>query len=372
MNKYYPVSSPSLNGNEKTYVLDCLNSTWISSKGKYIEKFEEQLAQFCNTKHAIVCSSGTTALHLALLAHGVGPGDEVIVPTLTFVATANAVTYCGAKPVFVDIEPDTWNIDPNIISSYITSRTKGIIAVHLYGHPANMEPLYEIAQSHGLFVMEDAAEAIGAQFKGRMIGSVGDTGIFSFFGNKIITTGEGGAITTNDGAIATKIRLLREQGMDTQKRYWYPVIGYNYRMTNIQAAIGCAQLEQINWHMENRLRVAQLYFDTLKDREDLILPVERDWAKNVYWMFSVVLRDGTEHCRNELMRRLSEQGIETRPFFYAMHTLPPYKDFQSKDEFPIANHVATSGINLPTYAELTTEDIEFISQTLKSTLDTVG
>ncbi|NEZ43524.1 aminotransferase class I/II-fold pyridoxal phosphate-dependent enzyme [Paenibacillus alvei] len=366
--KYYPIAVPMLNGNEKKYVMDCLDTTWISSNGPYLERFERQFAAFCQTKHAIACSNGTTALHLALMAHGVGPGDEVIVPTLTFVATANAVRYCGATPVFVDSEPETWNMDPEAIENCITLRTKGIVAVHLYGHPAHMDPIMQLANKHGLFVIEDAAEAIGAQYKGKMAGSLGHTATFSLFGNKVITTGEGGVVTTDDDVIAEKMKLLRGQGIDKNKKYWHPIIGYNYRMTNIQAAIGCAQLENIDWHIRQRIRVAMHYYDYLQNDDRLLLPVQKVWAKNVYWMFSIVLNHGTEAKRDSVMLRLKEHGIETRPFFYPMHILPPYKHNQSLAGFPVANRIASQGMNLPSHADLTEEDIRHICRTLQDIL----
>lgn len=368
MEKYYPIAVPMLNGNEKKYVMDCLDTTWISSNGPYLERFERQFAAFCQTKHAIACSNGTTALHLALMAHGVGPGDEVIVPTLTFVATANAVRYCGATPVFVDAEPETWNMDPEAIENCITFRTKGIVAVHLYGHPAHMDPIMQLANKHGLFVIEDAAEAIGAQYKGKMAGSLGHTATFSLFGNKVITTGEGGIVTTDDDEIAEKIKLLRGQGIDKNKKYWHPVIGYNYRMTNIQAAIGCAQLENIDWHIRQRIRVAMHYYDYLQNDSRLLLPVQKVWAKNVYWMFSIVLNHATEANRDSVMLRLKKHGIETRPFFYPMHILPPYKHNQSLADFPVANRIASQGMNLPSHADLTDEDIQHICRTLQDIL----
>lgn len=364
MNKFIPVAVPVLNGNESKYVMDCLETTWISSNGVYIKRFEESFAEFCGVKHAIACTSGTTALHLALLAHGVGQGDEVIIPTFSFIATANAVAYCGATPVFVDSEPDTWNMDPNGLESKITPRTKGIIAVHLYGHPADMDPIMEIAGRHGLFVLEDAAEAFGAEYNSRKTGSLGHSAVFSLFGNKIITTGEGGVFTTNDDALAEKALLMRGQGMDPKRRYWHPVIGYNYRMTNIQAAIGCAQMENADWHIKQRIRVAELYREQLQDINQLTLPVQRESAKNVYWMFSAVLNGADEKKRDGVMQRLLELGIETRPFFYPMHTMPPYRHLQPDSEFPVALRLCSQGINLPSHSLLSDEDIRRISASL--------
>jgi len=361
---FIPVAAPMLVGNEKKYVMDCLDTTWISSNGKYIQQFEARFAEFCGVKHAIACCNGTVALHAALVAYGVGPGDEVIIPTLTFVATANAVMYCGATPVFVDSEPDAWNIDPAQIEAKITPRTKGIIAVHLYGHPADMDPIKEIGKKHGLFVMEDAAEAHGARYKGARTGSLADAGIFSFFGNKIITTGEGGMITTDDDEMAAQMRLLKGQGMDPKRRYWFPVIGYNYRMTNIAAAIGLGQLEKIDWHLERRLEVASWYQEYLKDVPGVTWQPEMPWAKNVYWIFTILLADDLPISRDAVMAKLHEEGIETRPVFYPMHVLPPYAELAAGAVFPVADRTAQQGINLPTWAGLTQADVRRVCDSL--------
>ncbi|MGH9437337.1 MAG: DegT/DnrJ/EryC1/StrS family aminotransferase [Terriglobia bacterium] len=273
------VSHPWFAGNEKKYVNECLDTMWISSLGRFIAQFEEEFAQFCGARHAIACNNDTTALHLALLAMGVEPGDQIIVPTLTYVAPVNAVKYCGATPVLVDSEPSTMNMDPALIEDRITAKTKGIMAVHLYGHPAEMDPILEIARRHGLFVVEDAAEAHGAMYRGRRVGALGDIATFSFFGNKIITTGEGGMVVTNNSDVDAKVRLLRGQGMDPKRRYWFQTVGFNYRMTNIQAALGLAQLEQIHTHIQRRRTVAGWYLKHLSPLERwLQLPMEMDWA----------------------------------------------------------------------------------------------
>lgn len=365
MRKYIHVASPDLNGNEKKYVTDCIDSGWISSAGKYTDEFERRFASFSRTKHGVSCCNGTVALHLALLAEGVGPGDEVIVPTLTYIATANAVTYCGAKPIFVDSEPETWNINPELIEEKITRKTKGIIVVHLYGHPVDMDPVMDAARRHDLFVIEDAAEAHGALYKGRMAGSIGDIGAFSFFGNKIITTGEGGMVVTNDDKLAETMRLLKGQGVDPKRRYWFPMIGYNYRMTNIQSAIGLAQLERISRHLGRRREVAELYYKHLRDLEDFIhLPVEKDWAHHAFWMFSIVLRDKVKISRDGFMELLERDGIESRPIFYPMHVLPPYKEQDAR--YPVADSIASRGLNLPTHSILTEEDVAYISDKIRS------
>lgn len=364
--KRISVAQPYLAGNERTYVLDCLESTWISSAGKYIAAFEEAFAQFCGTKYAISTNNGTTALHLALVALGLQPGDEVIIPTVTYIATANAVHYCGATPILADVQPDTMNLDPADIERRITIRTKGIIAVHLYGHPADMNAINEIANRHGLWVLEDAAEAHGAEVNGKRVGSLGRCATFSFFGNKIITTGEGGMITTDDDALAERFRLYRGQGMDPKRRYWFPVIGYNYRMTNIQAAIGLAQLETIDKALFERDRLARWYDEALAPLDtQIVRPSCQPWARQVYWMYTIFLREGGEARRDAVMRYLEAAGIETRPVFYPMHVLPPYAQ---PSIFPVADLWAQRGINLPTHQGLTKDDVQRIADSLRQAL----
>jgi perosamine synthetase len=361
-----PVAQPKLNGNERKYVLDCLDTSWISSAGKYITQFEEEFARFCGVRHAIATNNGTTALHLALVALGLEPGDEVIVPTVTYIATANAVRYCGATPVLVDVCPDTMNIDPAQIEAKITPRTRGIIPVHLYGHAADMAAVNDIASRHNLFVLEDAAEAHGAEYRGAKVGGLGKCAIFSFFGNKIVTTGEGGVITTNDAELAAKLRLYRGQGMDPQRRYWFNVVGYNYRMTNIQAAIGVAQMESIETALDERQTLAAWYNEALAPLEaHIVLPKQESWAKHVYWMYNIFLREGDEARRDAVMLALDGMGIETRPVFHPMHVLPPYKEDGS---YPVADIWARRGINLPTHQCLTREDVQRIADSLKRAL----
>lgn len=363
-----PVCAPMLVGNEKAYVNDCLDSTWISSAGKYIGRFEEAFAEFCGAEHAIACCNGTVALHLALMALGIGPGDEVIVPTLTFVATANAVVYCGATSVFADSEPQTWNIDPRVIEELITPRTKAIIAVHLYGHPADIDAIQAIAQRHGLAVIEDAAEAHGAEYKGTRVGAIGDIGTFSFFGNKIITTGEGGMVVTNDPKLAEMIRLLKGQGQDPHRRYWFPMIGYNYRMTNIAAAIGLAQLERVDWHLARRREVASLYAEHLAGMRGVTWQTEQPWARHAYWMFTVQLDEDLPVSRDEAMAELDICGVETRPVFYPMHTLPPYAATARRWNCPVAERLAAGGMNLPTWAGMTEDDVRYVCAALAECL----
>lgn len=364
MDRFIPVAAPALVGREKEYVLDCMESTWISSGGKYIEKFESAFAEFCHVKHAISCCNGTVALHLALLAMGVGPGDEVIVPTLTFVATANAVAYCGARPVFVDSEAETWNMDAQLVERAITPRTKGIIAVHLYGHPADMEPLTRLARERGLFIIEDAAEAHGAEYKGQRVGSIGEIATFSFYGNKIITTGEGGMVTTNDDHLARHVRQLKGQGQDPDHRYWFPMLGYNYRMTNIEAAIGLGQIERIDWHTARRRETAEWYRKHLGDFPQFTLSPEASWARNAYWINCVLLAEDFPLGRDAVMVELAKAGIETRPFFYPMHTLPMYQETAAGQQFPVAESLARRGFNVPSSATLTEEEVAYVCHAL--------
>ncbi|UKS24985.1 DegT/DnrJ/EryC1/StrS family aminotransferase [Paenibacillus sp. HWE-109] len=360
--KNIPLAGPVLNGNEKKYVMDCIDTGWISSNGKYVTEFENKFADFCNVEHALSCANGTVALHLPLLAYGIKEGDEIIVPTLTYIATANAVKYCGATPVLVDCESNTWNMDPNRIEEKITDKTKGIIVVHLYGHPVDMDSIMEIAKKYSLFVIEDAAEAHGAEYKGNKVGSIGDVGTFSFFGNKIISTGEGGMITTNNSELAAKMKLLRGQGMDPQRRYWFNVVGYNYRMTNVQAAIGLGQLENIDWHLDKRKTVANEYIKEFFPFTDLFtMQPEMSWATHSYWMVSILLTDKVKISRDEMMSLLATDGIETRPLFYPMHQLPPYYEDST---YPNADRISIRGFNIPTNAELSSSDLRYISDRL--------
>ena len=353
------IAVPVLNGNERKYVDECIDTGWISANGRFIQEFEARFAEFCGTKYALACSNGTVTLHLALKALGIGPEDEVIMPTLTYIATANAVMYCGAKPVFVDSEPGTWNIDPDAIAEKITGRTKAIIPVHLYGLPCNMDAIREIAGRYGLAIIEDAAEAHGAKWRGETVGSMGTVGSFSFFGNKIITCGEGGMLTTDDEALYKKMKLLRSQGVDPNKRYWHTTVAYNYRMTNLQAAVGLAQLENAAWHLEQRRRVAGLYAKYLPTLDGLVTVQEiPEGAEHVYWMNSVLLTKAVQAERDAVMEKKEEAGVEMRPLFYPMHTMPPYEDKTA--HFPVAEALSARGINLPSHGLLTEEQVKYV------------
>ncbi len=346
-----PVAEPVLGEEELNKVIKAVKSGWISSKGEFVTEFETKFAEYCGVKYGTAVTSGTTALHLALKALGISKGDEVIIPTLTFIATANAVTYCNAKPVFVDSHPDYWCINPEKIEEKITKKTKAIIPVHLYGHPCDMDAIADIAEDNGLSIVEDAAEAHGAEYKGRKTGSLGNVSCFSFYGNKIITTGEGGMCTTNDEELAEKMRLLRDHAMSKEKTYWHEMVGFNYRMTNLQAAIGVAQLKKLDSFIKKKRKIAEWYNKYLQNS---IKHPEMPWAKCVYWMYSILIEN-----RDRVMRRLENGGIESRPFFYPMHVLPPYRN---NERYPVAEELSKRGINLPSSPNLRMEDIKKIAE----------
>ncbi len=358
------MASPVFHGNEQKYLNECIETGWISANGRFVKDFEQQFAEFCGTKYAISCSNGTVSLHVCLLGLGIGPGDEVIMPTLTYIATANCVKYCGATPVFVDSDPDTFNIDVNKIEEKISSKTKAIMPVHLYGLACNMDEINKLAQKYNLYVIEDAAEAHGAEIHGKKVGTMGDVASFSFFGNKIITCGEGGMVVTDNEELYQKMKLLKGQGVSPNKRYWHTVVGYNYRMTNMQAAIGLAQLESIDWHLAERQRIAKTYQKFLVDASDLmIMQAEPEGYHHVYWMNNVILSDKVRLTRDEVMQKMEAKGIEMRPVFYPMHIMPPYYD--ASLSLPVAEHLAERGISLPTHANLTEANIEEICVNLK-------
>ena len=359
-----PVAKPYFDEQELDNVVQAVKTGWISSKGSFIAEFEEKFAQYCGVQCGVATSSGTSALHLALTALGIGPGDEVIVPSLTFVATANAVRYAQAKPVFVDSDRYYWCLDPEKLEAKIARNTKAIIPVHLYGHPCDMDAITDCARKHGLHVIEDAAEALGAEYEGKRIGSFGDIACFSLYGNKMITTGEGGMCLTNNSELAARMKLLRDQAMNPSRRYWHDCIGFNYRMTNMQAGIGVAQLGKLDQFIEKKRTIARWYEEGLRElaRKGCIkLHPEVAWAKGTYSMYSIVVEDGFV-SRDELARRLEEVGVETRPFFHPMHTLPPYRDGEI---LPVSEEIAARGINLPSGVGLTREDVEMIARQIE-------
>jgi perosamine synthetase len=357
-----PVAEPEIGEEELQNVMEAVKSGWVSSKGPFIEEFERSFSSYINVKYGAATSNGTTALHLALAALGMGRGDKVLVPSLTFIAVANATTYTGAKPVFIDSHPEYWCMDPSKIEEKIDSQTKAIIVVHLYGHPCDMDEIMRIAEDHGLHVIEDCAEAHGAEYKGRKLGSFGIISCFSFYGNKIITTGEGGMCLTSNEELANKIRILRDHGMNPDKKYWHDVIGFNYRMTNLQAAIGVAQLKKIDLLIDKKRQIAIAYKRLLQDLPAIRPAPEMSWAKSVYWLYSVLVKKG---LRNKIINHLEREGIETRPFFYPQHVLPPYKRGLT---LPVAEELSARGLNLPSGPRLSKNHIQEIVKSLEEAL----
>jgi perosamine synthetase len=366
--KNVPVASVDLSGNEENYVISALRSTWISSSGKYIDRFENEFSSLCGVRSTIGVCNGTVALHLAMLALDIRPKDEILVPSLTYIATANAVRYVGAEPVFVDVDPDTWCMDPKKIELSITPRTRGIIPVHLYGHPADMDPINHIAAIHGLWVVEDAAEAHFAKYKGKPVGSLGHMGIFSFFGNKIVTCGEGGAITLNDSHLEKRARTLRGQGVDPSRRYYFPVTGYNFRITNIACAILCGQMERVSEITRRRKEIFSLYRKLLAGAKGIGFQPIAPWAEPANWLFCITV-DKEEYgkSRDELMEVLASRGIETRPFFMPIHKLPPFREGSTgrREELPVTDRLGETGLNLPTFNTLSDEDVTLISRIIQ-------
>lgn len=352
-----PVSQPDLSGNEKKYVVEAIESSWISSSGEFVDRFEQDFAQRCDALQCSTVCNGTAALHLALEALGIGPGDEVVVPALTFVATANAVAYTGATPIFVDVDPHHWCMHPSRFEEAITPRTRAVIPVHLYGHPCDMDKIVEIADEHNVFVVEDAAEAHGAKYKGRPVGSLGDLATFSFYGNKILTSGEGGAITVRRSQrLSDKIRLLRGQGMDPKHRYFHSVVGYNYRLTNVACAILCAQIERMDEMLERRAKIAQHYRMRLHGLVEF--QNEADWATTSNWTMPIVVPGP----RDRLANSIRQQGIDTRPFFVPMNQLPPYTDGRRLE---CAEALGSSGLCLPLYPTMADSAVDCVIDTLK-------
>lgn len=354
-----PVAEPDLRGKEFDYLSDAFLSTWISSAGKYINQFEADFASFCQTKHGIAVSNGSVALHLALVALGVGEGDEVIVPDLTFAATINAVLHANATPVIVDVEPDSWCIDPNEIKKAITPKTKAIIPVHVYGQPCRMDAIMALANEHDIYVIEDAAEAHGATFQGAPVGSFGHISTFSFFGNKILTTGEGGMCVTNSDELNDRMRVLRDHGMSKTKKYWHEHVGFNYRMTNLQAAIGCAQLERIDEILSSRRNIENTYREVLSGVSEIQWQENIEGHERVVWLVCATVKG---HERDQVMEILRQHGVDVRPFFYPLSEMEIYKAYTFSNT--VSSKIAYQGFNLPTI-----NDIEFA--TVKSAFDSV-
>lgn len=363
-----PVWEPILDGKEREYVLDCLETNWISSLGSYITRFEETFARYCGVPHGVACSSCTTGLHMALVALGIGPGDEVVIPDFTLIVSANTVIQAGARPVLVDADPKTWCLDPARLEEKVSPRTRAVMPVHMYGHPCDMPAILEIARRHGLKIIEDCAEAHGAEIAGRKVGSFGDAACFSFYGNKILTTGEGGMVLCSDPALAEKMRLLRNQAFE-HPRFVHREMGFNYRLTNVQAAIGLAQTERVEEKVEKKREIARWYAEAFAGSEDVGLPWEAPGAKNVYWMYGVTLGDRFQRGRDGVMAAMKERGVETRAFFCPMHRQPVFQGSDPRfpdtsGEYAVSDRLWERGLYLPSGLGLTRAQVEEVAAKL--------
>ena len=374
-----PVNEPLIGEKEVVYVLDCLHTGWISSAGKYLEAFEQAWASYCGMKYGIAVSNGTTALQVAVACLGLQPGDEVILPTFTIISCAQAVTYNGGTPVLVDCEPRTWCMDVSQVEARITPRTRAIMPVHIYGHPVDMDPIRALAKKHSLFVIEDAAEAHGAEYlTGRgtrneawlRCGGMSDISVFSFYANKLVTTGEGGMLLTNDEGFAERLRSLRNLCFRRERRFYHTELGHNFRLTNLQAAIGLAQVERMPETIQKKRWMGAAYTQRLKNISSLQLPVEEPWARQVYWMYGLVLDESTGLDAPEFARRLQAEGVETRPFFLGIHEQPVYtnKGLFKGEKYPVADRIARQGLYLPSGVALTQAQLDEVCQAVEKVL----
>ncbi|MFH1457247.1 MAG: DegT/DnrJ/EryC1/StrS family aminotransferase [Patescibacteria group bacterium] len=368
-----PVNEPVISEEAKKNIYEAVETGWISSAGKFVEEFEKKFADYLDIKHAITTNNGTTALHTALLSLDIKKGDEVIVPAFTMISSIFSIIYTGAKPVFVDCELETYNIDPTKIEEKITRNTKAIMPVHIYGHSCDMDPILKIAKKHNLFVIEDAAEVHGGEYKDKKCGTMGDIACFSFYGNKIITTGEGGMVVTNDDKLADKARRIKDLYHSEKKRFIHEDIGYNYRMTNMQAAIGCGELRHIDEYIDKKNWMANLYAKKLKQIKGIKLPITKPEVKNVYWMYSILIdkkKFGTN--RDNLRKKLKDVGVDTRDFFYSPTDQPLLKKmFKNFGKFPNTDYIANRGLYLPSGLAITEEQINYACQQIKAIQDSL-
>lgn len=353
-----PLCIPEIRGNEWKYIKDCLDTNWVSSVGSYVNKFENDFANYLNSKIAVVTMNGTAALELALRILDIGPGDEVIVPSLTFISPINTIKYVGAEPVFVDVCTDTWVIDAEKIEELITPRTKAILPVHIYGQPVDMDIIMKIAKKHNLYVIEDSTESLGSLYKGKAVGTIGHIGCFSFNGNKLITTGAGGMLVTNDEKLGERAKYLSTQTKTLLDNgaFYHEEIGYNFRMPNVLAAMGCAQLENIEGYITVKRKNAKLYSELLKGVKGITLPIEKENVKNVFWLYSILVQESYPLTRDELIAKLKNNGIQARPFFMEVHKMPPYTNCKCGD-MKVSSYLSQTGINLPSSIGLKEDEI---------------
>jgi perosamine synthetase len=364
-----PVSQPMLGDNVLPLIHECIESGWVSSEGSFIKEFERKWAEYCGAEHGVSVANGTCALQVAVAALGLEQGSEIILPSFTIISCVIAIIEAGCTPVLVDAESDTWNMNLDELEAKITPRTRAVMPVHMFGHPVDMKRLMSIAQKHNLRVIEDAAEAHGAEVDGRRVGGIGDMGCFSFYANKIITTGEGGMVITNSGALAERLRSLRNLCFRSDRRFLHSEIGHNYRFTNIQAALGVAQLDRIETHIQQKRWVAENYHNRLADLP-IELPVERSWAKNVYWMYGIVLHDDVPLGATEFALELRKRSVDTRPLFVGMHEQPilQQKGYFGGEAFPVTERLARRGLYLPSGLTLTETQINSVSAAVREVL----
>ena len=367
---FVPVCEPLIGENVLPLVTECVETGWVSSEGRFIGEFERKWAGYCGAAHGVAVSNGTTALQAAVAALKLPEGSEIILPSYTIISCTIAIIEAGCVPVLVDCEPDTWCMDLDQVEAKITPKTRAVMPVHIFGHPVNMERLMEIAERHGLFVIEDAAEAHGAESHGRRVGGIGTMGCFSFYANKIITTGEGGMVVTNDAKLAERLRSLRNLAFRRDRRFLHTEIGHNYRLTNLQAALGVAQVARVDTHIEKKRWMAEAYRLQLRRITDIRLPVERKWAKNVYWMYGIVLDDDVEFDAVEFASRLRERGVDTRPFFLGMHEQPVLKErgLFAGETYPVSERIARRGLYLPSGLTLTQDQVDRVADAVCTVL----
>ncbi len=373
MEEFIPVNEPLLNGNEKKYLLECIDSGWISSEGPYVEQFEKDFSASVGRKYGIAVTNGTSAVDIAVEVLGVGSGDEVILPSFTIISCVNQIIRSGATPVLIDSHPLTWNMDVEQIERNITSKTKAIMVVHIYGLPVEMTPVLQLAKQYNLKVIEDAAEMHGQEYRGKLCGSFGDISTFSFYPNKHITTGEGGMLVTDDENLANECRSLRNLCFQSNKRFVHERLGWNFRMTNVQAAIGVAQLEQLDKFVEKKRAMGAYYTEFLEDLDSLQLPLERtDYADNIYWVFGLVLTDDFPLDAEEVMKRLAKGGIGSRPFFCPMHMQPVLKKMglYKDTKLPVSERMYQQGFYIPSGLSLTKQKMDRVIEVLREVVST--
>lgn len=371
MEQFIPVNEPLLDGNEKKYLCECIDTGWISSEGPFVKQFEKKIALISGRQHGIAVSNGTAALEVAAQALGIGNGDEVIMPTFTIISCAMAVSKLGAVPILVDSEEDTWNMDASQIESKITAKTKAIVVPHLYGLPANMDKIMQIAQDHKLKVIEDAAEMHGQTYKGKPCGSFGDISTFSFYPNKHITTGEGGMLVTNDEQLAERCRSIRNLCFRTDIRYVHDEISDNYRFTNLQAAVGLAQVERLEQFIQKKREMGKIYTEAFSDLACVKLPIaETDYAQNIYWVYGMVLDNSVSVDNRMIQEKLKAEGIGSRTFFWCMHEQPVYckQDYFMNEKYPVAENLARKGFYIPSGLALTDRQMEIVIEKVRKVL----